>query len=95
MSDHLKSNHYQKAFPVIQEVLANDWDPIGISSLPNAIDEYDSYIPTLYRLLREDADADKISKHLEQLETVSMGFAAVCGRSQQVAELLIREYGTI
>ena len=33
------------------EVLHYVWDPIGISDVPEARDEYESYLPTVWRLV--------------------------------------------
>ena len=32
----------------IQKILLREWDPIGIQDIPEAQDEYDSYIPFIY-----------------------------------------------
>lgn len=45
------------------------WNPIGCG-VPD--DEYDSYIPVIYRLIQE-GDANRLAAHLYQLETESMG----------------------
>ena len=35
----------------IAEALHYKWDPIGVSGIPQAIGEYDSYVPELYELI--------------------------------------------
>ncbi|NHN25768.1 hypothetical protein FIA58_008785 [Flavobacterium jejuense] len=56
----------------IDDILWNDWDPIGINgSSPR--DEYSVYVAGLFKLKKENADRMKIGKRLLELETNSMG----------------------
>jgi hypothetical protein len=73
---------YRLAFKAIHDVLIREWDPIGVGYEPNAQDEYDSYIPTIYRLISEGADDMKIAEHLEQIETDSIGLSFTGDRVQ-------------
>jgi len=57
----------------IRQVLLEEWDPIGIRDEPLARDEYDSYLGHIHDLLARDASEHQIAKHLNQIETVSMG----------------------
>ena len=70
----------------VREILMAEWDPIGCG-VPD--DEYDSYIPGVCRLLQQGADQRKMSDHLYQLETNSMGLRADKARCERVAMLLI------
>jgi hypothetical protein len=58
----------------IADVLLRNWDPIGIKDVPQAQDEYDSYVADVYRLLESGATAKDIARHLVQVETDSLGF---------------------
>ena len=51
MSEHLtRAQAYQNN---IRKILFQDWDPIGVSHIPEAQDEYDSYVGGVYsRLIR-------------------------------------------
>jgi hypothetical protein len=53
------------------------WDPIGVIPDPESpegpIDEYDSYAPGVLKMLQGGADVFKLSRHLSQLATGSMG----------------------
>ena len=60
----------------IRPVLMADWDPIGVSEIPEAADEYDSYIGGIYVLLRDGASDDQIAQHLTEIETKTMGLPA-------------------
>jgi hypothetical protein len=37
----------------VRRVLLEDWDPIGIRDVPQASDEYDSYVMPIYGILRQ------------------------------------------
>jgi len=48
------SEHLDKAKPLlveIGEILMHDWDPIGVADVPEASDEYDSYVRGVHKLL--------------------------------------------
>jgi hypothetical protein len=59
----------------VKDILFHEWDPIGVNDSPRAGNEYDSYAPTLCRLIRERADDHKIVRHLERLQKLSMGLS--------------------
>lgn len=82
------SLEYRLAFASIHAVLIKHWDPIGIADEPMAQDEYDSYIPVIFRLLSEDADDAKIAAHLAKIEAHEMGLQPREGRNLQVAAML-------
>ena len=60
----------------IRQVLLRDWDPIGVSDVPEAEDEYDSYVGGVYRLLASGASEDEIVEHLYRIEYDAMGTPA-------------------
>jgi hypothetical protein len=64
----------------------SEWDPIGWG-VPD--DEYDSYIPTIYRFIQARVDIEKLASHLEKLETVSMGLRPRPEVNKRVARLLL------
>ena len=57
----------------VQEVLFQEWDPIGVNSNEVCRDEYNSYAPTICRYLQDGVDEYKLAAHLSQLQRVSMG----------------------
>ncbi|WP_234843641.1 hypothetical protein [Sinorhizobium meliloti] len=60
----------------IREVLLHAWDPIGISSLPEASDEYDVYADdVLGMLVNEGAPAEHIANYLLEIATEHMGLS--------------------
>ncbi len=69
----------------IATVLLHDWDPIGVSDVPAAHDEYNSYVGGVYRLLSSGASEFEIIHHLIKLETTSMGLSA--GSPEQLKDV--------
>ncbi len=59
----------------IRHVLMEKWDPIGVADVPEAYDEYDSYIGDIFRLLQEHTTRDEIADHLCDIETRAMGLS--------------------
>jgi hypothetical protein len=74
----------------IAEVLLRDWDPIGINDVPEAADEYDSYVGQIYRMLASGASADSIAQHLVSIEVSRMGLGSIdADRLLPIAEKLL------
>jgi hypothetical protein len=70
----------------IRRTLLAEWDPIGCG-VPE--DEYDSYIPGIYRLLQGQADVGRLAAHLGKLERISMRLRARPETNRRVAEKLM------
>jgi len=73
----------------VDEIIWNDWDPIGVNKYEEARSEYYSYLPSLYIKLIEGHDAKAIKKYLDHIETVNMGLSGNPQRNIQIAEKLI------
>ncbi len=66
----------EKARDEIREMLLHSWDPIGISDLPEASDEYDAYADDVLRMLvNEGAPAEDIANYLLEIATEHMGLS--------------------
>jgi hypothetical protein len=63
----------------IREVLMSKWDPIRVNGVPEAADEYDSYIGGVYELLERDASKESICAHLQNIEIETMGMVNASG----------------
>lgn len=50
-----------------------EWDPIGVNDIPEAADEYDSYIGDFYEMLVARKTRQEIIKRLAYLEGDHMG----------------------
>ena len=73
----------------IKEVLLKEWDPIGVQAIPEAQDEYDGYVPTLYSMLIARKPIHTVLEYLLWLETEHMGLSADRQRTQSIAEKLV------
>jgi hypothetical protein len=62
-----------KARKAIRLALLQEWDPIGIADVPEAQDEYDSYVQPVYELLVTHQPEHEILRYLWWLETEQMG----------------------
>jgi hypothetical protein len=59
----------------IRHVLMNVWDPIGVKDEPNAQDEYDCCLGSLFTLLTTSATDDQIAEYLWRQGTEHMGLS--------------------
>jgi hypothetical protein len=57
----------------VRQILLRDWDPIGIKEVPEAQDEYDSYVLKICGMLREGCSSDELYRHLRWIESEHMG----------------------
>jgi hypothetical protein len=73
----------------MDEVLFYLWDPVGVSDIPSARDEYHSYLPHVFSLLRNNASESDIAKHLLSIERTQMGETGSLKRCKEVSEVLI------
>lgn len=74
----------------IKAALISEWDPIGVGQFPEAQDEYDSYVPTIYKLLITRSTKHEIFNYLWWLETEYMGLCGNRQATETFAERLLR-----
>ena len=72
----------------IDEILWNDWDPIGINDT-EIRDEYQGYISHIFSLVTQNADKIKIAEHLYRLETIDLGLSGNNKRCEEIAKKII------
>jgi hypothetical protein len=72
----------------VRTILMHEWDPIGVVDEPAAQGEYDDYVSSVVRLLRRNASADDIYRHLRHLETDMIGLPGDAARTRRAAEVL-------
>jgi len=68
------------------------WDPIGVSGVPEAQDEYDGYIGGIYRLLASRAKEKQIIDHLYKIETQNMESESSKKGHKEVVKALMKIY---
>jgi hypothetical protein len=79
----------QKLYERTDEVLHYIWDPCCISDTPAARDEYYSYLPHVFSLLKHGATAKEIADYLADIDTRQIGGGSDAPlRAQRAAEIL-------
>lgn len=82
------TSEHKKLYKVIDEILWNDWDPIGVYDIAPR-DEYQSYTPTFFSLKINGADTETITKKLYEIETNTIGVSGSIDRCRQIANKII------
>lgn len=65
--------------PVLEDIkrlLYFEWDPISVSGIPEALDEYDSYALRVFGMLNEGTSAKSIADYLNWVVVERMGMCA-------------------
>jgi hypothetical protein len=76
-------------YRAVDEVLHYLWDPIGISSIPEARDEYHGYLPHVFGMVRGGSDGATIAAYLGEVVTNRMGLSANKTHDQNIAQVLL------
>jgi hypothetical protein len=88
VSEHLdRARRYHAG---IRQILLHDWDPIGVADVPEAQDEYDSYISKIYGVLIRHEPRHKVVEHLWAIETEYMGLFGNRQRTKATVDRLLR-----
>ena|SRR5260221_7240724 len=82
-----RARRYHQA---IRTTLLREWDPIGVADEAAAQDEYDSYVPTIYKLLIRQSPRNAIVDYLWSVETENMGLAGNRQTTERVADRLLK-----
>lgn len=80
---------HNELYRQIDEILWQDWDPIGINDAVNIRDEYCGYIPQVFNLKIQGAEKKKIADYLYEMETINMGTNGNKQNCEFVAEKII------
>ncbi|MGB7979057.1 MAG: hypothetical protein WCF19_07880 [Chlamydiales bacterium] len=65
-----------------------EWDPIGIQNIPEAQDEYDSYVSDIYELIQSKSTESEVFDYLWGIETEHMGLSGDQKHTQTIAHKL-------
>ena len=76
----------------IRKILMDEWDPIGVSGVPEAADEYDRYIGQVYRIVSSGGSADEMTECLRRIEREEMEVSTSAETRRGVGEKLITLY---
>ncbi len=69
----------------IKRAMLYEWDPIGVSEIEAAHDEYDSYAIELTSLIRSGISENEIFTYLWDIETQHMGLEGDRANTQAFA----------
>ena len=58
----------------VDEILTYVWDPIGVREEPQARDEYQSYLPQVFKRVAEATSPEMVAEYLLIIVVESMGF---------------------
>ncbi|NGX48142.1 MAG: hypothetical protein K1000chlam3_01532 [Chlamydiae bacterium] len=88
----MSKNTHVKQFLMteIQKILLKDWDPIGIQDIPEAQDEYDSYISSVYKLIQSKKSENELFDYLWWIETEHMGLSGNKKHTKSIARKLFK-----
>ncbi|WP_305909043.1 hypothetical protein Q9L42_007610 [Methylomarinum sp. Ch1-1] len=73
----------------IDEILFYKWDPIGISDGDWARDEYQSYLPHVFKLALENDTPEPIADYLTVITTENMGLSKAREHDLKIARLIL------
>ena len=74
----------------IDEVLHYMWDPIGVAGVPQARDEYESYVPQVFRLLNATVDGKEVADYLNWLSSEHIGLRSNPSHNAEAVEVLLQ-----
>lgn len=78
-----------KLYRAVDEVLHYLWDPIGVAGMADARDEYQGYLPEVFRLLVQGSDEQAIAEYLGTIATGRMGLPSRPERDLEAARTAI------
>lgn len=77
-------------YPKVASILEQEWDPIGISGIPEAKGEYDGYVVTLIKVLEDGGGYDEILHKLSEIKSLDMGLLnPIDGSAKKSAKLIM------
>lgn len=87
MKERLK--HARRDYVAIREIVLREWDPIGVSHLPEAQDEYDGYVYLIYGVIARQEPRHRLVELLWDIETSRMGLTGDRQRDEEIADRLL------
>ncbi|UTW66138.1 hypothetical protein KFE94_16015 [bacterium SCSIO 12643] len=81
---------YKGINQLIDEILWNDWDPIGVNDIAPR-DEYQDYVPEICSLIIQNKSVSDIADKLHQIETEVIGVVGNRENCLNVANKIMSE----
>lgn len=88
LKDNLEVAKDVLLYKKIDDILWYDWDPIGINDIAPR-DEYQSYVPEIFGLVKAKAGKQEIANRLHKFETENMGMSGAIENCLTIAEKII------
>ena len=73
----------------IGDILHNQWDPLGISDTNCPKDEYETYVPVIYRLAMEIDCIEELVEHLSRIACETIGVETNLHNDKKAARLIM------
>ena len=73
----------------IDEILYYKWDPIGVSDGDWGRDEYQSYLPRVFKLALENKTPEPIANYLTVITTENMRLSEAKEHDMKIAKLIL------
>ncbi len=80
----------QKLYEFIDQVLFNEWDPIGVSDIAEARDEYFGYLPQVFSKAMKGETVQEIAAYLRLVETENMGLSGSNTNCIDIAKKIVQ-----
>jgi len=84
------SEQQNQLYNFIDDLLWEEWDPIGINDIPEARDEYSSYTPQIFSLAIHGASHEDIVEKLRRIEINWMGLVSNAERNMKLATKILQ-----
>ncbi|ALU45863.1 hypothetical protein [Pseudoalteromonas rubra] len=80
----------KELYKAIASILWHDWDPIGVNYGEDEWnDEYDSYVPHVFKLVLEDKDVSNIAQYLSSSIKQNMSCSAPEQHNLKIAHKIV------
>lgn len=81
----------KELYKIIDKILWEDWDPIGINTSQKARNEYYGYIPEILSLILNNSSVEEITDKLDYFSHLRMGLDSNKNHCKEIAEKIISE----
>lgn len=84
------SQEHIKLWKAIHKIMWEEWDPIGVSKFGDwPDDEYNGYVPQIFQLKIQGADAETVAQTLFKYESYIMGMPRSIENCRAIADKII------
>ncbi|TDE08308.1 hypothetical protein [Dyadobacter psychrotolerans] len=84
------SEQQNRLYNFIDNLLWEEWDPIGINDMPEARNEYSTYTPQIFSLVIRGASNEDITEKLRRIEIDWIGLASNADRNMVLVTKILQ-----